>query len=200
MKLIVQMPALNEAVTITEVISSIPQKIEGFDSIEILVVNDGSTDETASLAGKAGATVISHEQREGVGKAFQTGIAQSLEMGADIIVNPMKNLGVRVNLAEVVFGDATAFSLNAGNLFTFSTFDVLYYTNIAGLFSYVDIIFGLVSATGGTSIAVGGGLGLEKYMGKGNYIFLEPALIFSDSPFTDGDLTFRTSFGLKLGI
>ena len=121
-------------------------------------------------------------------------------IGADIIVNPMKNLGVRVNLAEVVFGDATAFSLNAGNLFTFSTFDILYYTDIAGLFSYVDIVFGLVSATGGTSIAIGGGLGLEKYMGKGNYIFLEPALIFTDGPVTEGDLTFRTSFGLKLGI
>jgi len=121
-------------------------------------------------------------------------------IGADIIVNPMKNLGVRVNLAEVVFGDNTAFSLNAGNIFSFSNLDILYYTNIANIFSYVDIVFGLLSQTGGTTIAVGGGLGLEKYMGKGNYIFLEPALIFSDGPFTDGDLTFRTSFGLKLGI
>ena len=121
-------------------------------------------------------------------------------IGADIIVNPMKNLGVRVNLAEVVFGDQTAFSLNSGNLFSFSNFDILYYTNIAGIFSYVDIVFGLLSATGGTTIAIGGGVGLEKYMGKGNYIFLEPALIFTDGPATDGDLTFRTSFGLKLGI
>ena len=121
-------------------------------------------------------------------------------IGGDIIVNPTKNLGVRVNLAEVVFGDNTAFSLNSGNLFSFSTFDILYYTNIADIFSYFDIIFGLYSASGGTSISIGGGVGLEKYMGKGNYIFLEPALIFTDGPVGDGNLTFRTSFGLKLGI
>ncbi len=121
-------------------------------------------------------------------------------IGADVIVNPTKTLGLRVNLAEVVFGDNTAFSLNSGNLFSFSNFDILYYTDIAGLFSYVDIIFGLLSRDAGTSIAIGGGLGLEKYMGKGNYVFLEPALIFTDGPFTEDDLIFRTSFGLKLGI
>ncbi len=121
-------------------------------------------------------------------------------IGGDIIVNPMKNLGVRVNLAEVVFGDNTAFSLNAGNMFSLSNFDILYYTNVADIFSYVDIVFGLYSVSGGTTISVGGGVGLEKYMKKGNYIFLEPSLIFTDGPATDGDLTFRTSFGLKLGI
>jgi len=121
-------------------------------------------------------------------------------IGADVIVNPTKTFGLRVNLAEVVFGDNTAFSLNSGNLFSFSNFDILYYTDIAGLFSYVDIIFGLLSQDAGTSIAIGGGLGLEKYMGKGNYVFLEPALIFTDGPFTEDDLVFRTSFGLKLGI
>jgi hypothetical protein len=121
-------------------------------------------------------------------------------IGGDLIINPKKQFGLRVNLAELVFGDATAFSLNAGNLFSFSNFDILYYTNIADLFSYVDIIFGLFSTEGGTSISVGGGLGIEKYMRKGNYMFLEPALIFTDGPATDGDLTFRTSFGVKLGL
>jgi len=121
-------------------------------------------------------------------------------IGADIIVNPTKTLGVRVNLAEVVFGNTTAFSLNSGNLFSFSNFDILYYTDVAGLFSYVDIIFGLLSQGGGTTISIGGGLGLEKYMGKGNHVFLEPALIYTDGPFSTGDLVFRTSFGMKLGI
>ena len=121
-------------------------------------------------------------------------------IGGDIIVNPTKKLGVRVNVAELVFGDNTAFSLNSGNMFSFSNFDILYYTNIADIFSYVDIVFGLYSVTGGTTISIGGGVGLEKYMKKGNYIFLEPALIFTDGPFNDGDLTFRTSFGLKLGL
>ncbi len=121
-------------------------------------------------------------------------------IGGDVIVNPKKQFGVRINIAEVVFGDNTAFSLNSGNLFSFSNFDILYYTNIADIFSYVDVIFGLFSAAGGTTISIGGGLGLEKYMGKGNYVFLEPALIFTDGPATEGDLTFRTSFGFKLGI
>ncbi len=121
-------------------------------------------------------------------------------IGADVIVNPIKNFGLRVNLAEVVFGDVTAFSLNSGNLFSFSNFDILYYTDIAGLFSYVDIIFGLLSTSGGTTISIGGGLGVEKYMGKGNYMFLEPSLIFSDGPGPGNDLVFRTSFGLKLGV
>jgi hypothetical protein len=121
-------------------------------------------------------------------------------IGADIIVNPMKNLGFRVNLAELVFGDNTSFSINMMNQFNYTNFDVLYYTDIAGIFSYVDLIFGLFSVTGGTTFAIGGGVGLEKYIGKGNYVFLEPALIFTDSPGTDGDLTFRGSFGMKLGL
>jgi len=87
MKLIILIPALNEAASIAGVVQSMPKQIEGVDQIEILVVDDGSKDDTAELARSAGATVISHPFNQGVGKAFNTGLAAALEMGADVMVN-----------------------------------------------------------------------------------------------------------------
>ncbi len=123
-------------------------------------------------------------------------------IAADIIVNPKKSFGFRTNLAEMVFGDANAFSLNGTNMYSFTNFDILYYTKISSFISYIDIVFGLYSEGGNTALAVGGGVGIEKYMGKGNYIFLEPTLVFTDTGVAgaDNDLIFRTSFGMKLGI
>jgi glycosyltransferase involved in cell wall biosynthesis len=86
-KLVVIIPALNEVATITEVIRSIPPLLVGPDSQEVVVVNDGSTDETATLAAAAGASVVSHQQNLGVGAAFHTGLKEALKRGADIIVN-----------------------------------------------------------------------------------------------------------------
>ena len=86
MKLVVQLPALNEAKTISEVIAAIPREIPGIDEIVILVVDDGSTDDTAALAAKAGARVVRHSQTRGVGAAFRTGIDASTELDADIVV------------------------------------------------------------------------------------------------------------------
>ena len=87
MKLVILIPALNEAASIAGVVESMPRQIEGVDKIEVLVVDDGSKDDTAQLARNAGATVISHPFNQGVGKAFNTGLAAALEMGADIMVN-----------------------------------------------------------------------------------------------------------------
>lgn len=87
MKLVILIPALNEAASIAGVVESMPRQIEGVDQIEVLVVDDGSKDDTAQLARNAGATVISHPFNQGVGKAFNTGLAAALEMGADIMVN-----------------------------------------------------------------------------------------------------------------
>jgi len=87
MKLIILIPALNEAASIAGVVQSMPKQIKGVDQIEVLVVDDGSKDDTAQLAQSAGATVISHPFNQGVGKAFNTGLAAALEMGADIMVN-----------------------------------------------------------------------------------------------------------------
>lgn len=87
MKLVVMIPCYNEAPTVGEVIKNIPEKIRGIDKIEVLVVNDGSTDESEKIAKKAKATVISHRKNEGLGVAFRDGIEKALSMGADVIVN-----------------------------------------------------------------------------------------------------------------
>jgi glycosyltransferase involved in cell wall biosynthesis len=86
-KLIIYMPALNEEKTILQVINSIPKTIIGFRIIEILVVNDGSTDQTVSEATKAGATVLSHNKNKGVGEAFQSAINYALQTRADTLVS-----------------------------------------------------------------------------------------------------------------
>jgi glycosyltransferase involved in cell wall biosynthesis len=85
MKLVVQIPALNEAITIKEVIESIPRDISGIDEVDVVVVDDGSTDATADLAREAGAQVVRHEKPRGVGAAFRSGIDKSGTLGADII-------------------------------------------------------------------------------------------------------------------
>ena len=87
MKLVVIIPAYNEEPTIAEVIRGIPKEIPGIREIQVLVVDDGSTDRTAQLAEEAGAIVVRHPQNLGVGKAFSTGIKTALELGADVIVN-----------------------------------------------------------------------------------------------------------------
>jgi len=86
MKLVVQIPALNEEATIADVISRVPREMEGITSTTILVIDDGSKDRTGELARDAGATLIRHEQSRGVGAAFRTGVQKSTELGADIIV------------------------------------------------------------------------------------------------------------------
>jgi len=81
-------PAYNEEATIGEVIKNIPREIEGISKVEVLVVNDGSTDKTVEVSMKAGADkVVSHSINKGVGAAFSTGIDNALKMDADVIVN-----------------------------------------------------------------------------------------------------------------
>lgn len=88
MKLIVQIPVLNEADTIAEVLSDIPREIPGVDSVEVLIVDDGCTDNTVTLALAHGADhVVRHTSRKGLATAFQTGIDTALRLGAEIIVN-----------------------------------------------------------------------------------------------------------------
>lgn len=86
MKLLVQMPALNESRTIGEVIRAIPRVIEGVDEIQVVVIDDGSNDVTGDLARAAGARVLRHERPRGVGAAFRTGIEYAISTGADLVV------------------------------------------------------------------------------------------------------------------
>ncbi len=88
MKVIVQIPALNEEKTLEAVMSSIPRKIPGIDQLDIIVIDDGSTDDTAALARRLGATeVIQHRTTRGLAEAFRSGVDYALTHGADILVN-----------------------------------------------------------------------------------------------------------------
>ena len=87
MKLVVLIPAYNEARNIEKVIQSVPRKIMGIDEVKVLVVNDGSTDQTIDMAISGGADrIISHDTNTGVGAAFMTGIRNAVLMNADIVV------------------------------------------------------------------------------------------------------------------
>ena len=121
-------------------------------------------------------------------------------IGGDIVLNPKKNIGLRGHLVEVIFGDNTIFSLNSVSFTGITTFDVLYYTDIAGLFQYVDITFGLVSAGGGTSLAIGGGVGMEKSIGNGMDMFIEPDILIMTYSGGGSDFMFKGSFGIKIGL
>jgi glycosyltransferase involved in cell wall biosynthesis len=83
----VTIPALNEERTVADVIRGIPREIPGVASVEVLVVDDGSTDCTAKVARAAGAVVVRHPTRRGVGAAFHTGLARGIERGADLIAS-----------------------------------------------------------------------------------------------------------------
>jgi glycosyltransferase involved in cell wall biosynthesis len=87
-KLIIQIPCLNEEHTLPKTLEDLPKQIEGIDSIEILVIDDGSTDKTVEVAKKLGVHhVLQFTNNKGLAKAFISGINQSLKLGADIIVN-----------------------------------------------------------------------------------------------------------------
>jgi len=87
-KLIIQIPCYNETATLPAVLSDLPAHIPGLDTVETLVIDDGSTDDTAELAAALGVDhLIRHRGNKGLAIAFQTGIDACLRLGADIIVN-----------------------------------------------------------------------------------------------------------------
>ena len=86
MKLAILIPAYNEEMTLKEVIKSLPKKLSGISQIEVVVVSDGSTDQTAEIAKKAKATLIEHDLNRGLGGALGTGFSYARNIGHDLLV------------------------------------------------------------------------------------------------------------------
>lgn len=112
MKLVIQIPCLNEEATLPAVIQSIPRRIEGVDETVIVVINDGSTDRTVEVAKEHGVKhFVHHVGNKGLAQSFKDGVAYALEIGADIVVNtdgdnqyPQAKIGELI--APIVAGEA----------------------------------------------------------------------------------------------
>ena len=88
MKLIIQIPCLNEAETLEIALNDLPRQIDGIDEIEYLIINDGSTDNTVEVARNWGVHhIVTFKKNKGLARGFMAGLDACLRAGADIIVN-----------------------------------------------------------------------------------------------------------------
>jgi glycosyltransferase involved in cell wall biosynthesis len=87
-KLIIQIPCLNEEATLPATLAALPREVEGFDTVEWLVIDDGSSDRTAEVAREFGVDhLIQFASNRGLAVAFQAGLDAALKLRADVIVN-----------------------------------------------------------------------------------------------------------------
>ena len=88
MKLVIQIPCLNEEESLPRVLSELPREVAGFDRVEWLIVDDGSTDRTVEVAKRHGVDhLVRLTSHRGLATAFQAGLDAALKLGADVIVN-----------------------------------------------------------------------------------------------------------------
>ena len=88
LKLIIQIPCYNEERTLPDALRALPRTISGFDLVEWLVVDDGSSDLTSQVARELGVDhIVRHTANQGLARAFATGLDACLRLGADVIVN-----------------------------------------------------------------------------------------------------------------
>lgn len=117
-KLVVQIPCLNEEATLPMVLSTIPTHIDGIDEIDIVIIDDGSTDRTSAVAREHGVRhIVRHSRTMGLARSFKDGIEYALAHGADIVVNtdgdnqyPQERIGdlvapILAGQADIVIGD-----------------------------------------------------------------------------------------------
>lgn len=118
MKVFVQIPCYNEEATLASVLETIPKKIKGVDSLEVLIIDDGSTDKTIEVAKSHGVKhFVLHRGNKGLAAGFRDGVDYALRHGADIVVNtdgdnqyPQARIGDLVQPiirgeADIVIGD-----------------------------------------------------------------------------------------------
>ncbi len=87
-KLIVQIPCFNEAGSLAQTVADIPRQIDGIDEVEVLIIDDGSTDETVEIAKACGVDhILRNKGNKGLARSFSYGLRACLERGADIVVN-----------------------------------------------------------------------------------------------------------------
>ena len=88
MKLIIQIPCLNEAEMIGVTLSALPRTVDGFDTVEWLIIDDGSQDDTCEVARRHGVDhIVQHKRHKGLARAFMSGIQECIWLDADVIVN-----------------------------------------------------------------------------------------------------------------
>lgn len=87
-RLVIQIPCFNEALTLPETLADLPRHVDGVSSIEVLLIDDGSTDATSAVGRQHGVHhIVRHTHNQGLGRAFRTGLDYALQLGADIVVN-----------------------------------------------------------------------------------------------------------------
>ncbi|HEX7349463.1 glycosyltransferase family 2 protein [Brachybacterium sp.] len=112
MKVFVQIPCLNEEQTLPLVLETIPKELPGVDSVEVLIIDDGSTDRTVEVAKEYGVThFVRHARNMGLARSFRDGVDYALAHGADIVVNTdgdnqYKQERIADLVAPVVSGEA----------------------------------------------------------------------------------------------
>jgi glycosyltransferase involved in cell wall biosynthesis len=88
MKLLIQIPCYNEEETLAIALNALPRHVDGFDTVEWLIINDGSTDNTVEVAKDCGVDhIVNFRNNKGLAKGFMAGIQKCLEEGADVIIN-----------------------------------------------------------------------------------------------------------------
>lgn len=112
MKLIIQIPCFNEEQTLPETIGDLPDSIRGVDTIETLIIDDGSTDRTVDVARELGVDqIVKLPRNRGLAYAFAAGLQESLRLGADVIVNTdgdhqYKGEGIKDLVLPILEGEA----------------------------------------------------------------------------------------------